>query len=92
MTKSQKNTVFDKQKGKCYFCKKRLGLSHTHYDHVKEVSRGGKSTTSNLRVVCANCHYERHNRDKAKKADKRSTKGSTKKNDIFGMRGIDFGI
>ena len=68
--KSQKNLVFDNQKGKCYFCKKRLNLSSTHFDHIKEVARGGRSTTSNLRAVCANYHLERHNRDKAMKADK----------------------
>ena len=70
ISQSQKNTVFDKQEGKCHFCKKRLNLSHTEFDHIEEVEQGGKSTTDNLRAACANCHSERHNRDRAKKIDK----------------------
>jgi hypothetical protein len=68
---SQKNKIWDRQNGKCAICGKPLQRSSTHYDHIKEVSKGGLSTTSNLRAVCADCHYQRHNEDRAKKADER---------------------
>lgn len=61
--------MWERQKGKCSFCGKRLNPSSTHYDHIKQSAHGGKSTTKNLRAVCANCHAERHNKDRAKKAD-----------------------
>jgi 5-methylcytosine-specific restriction endonuclease McrA len=83
ISKSQKDMVWDKQRGNCWFCKKKLCPSYTHYDHIKEVSKGGKSITSNLRAVCANCHSKRHKFDKAKIADKR--KARTNSSTGYGM-------
>lgn len=74
ISKSQKDVIWAKQRGKCCFCHKQLCPSYTHYDHIKESHLGGKSTTKNLRAVCANCHSKRHKEDKAKKADKRRTR------------------
>ena len=76
VARSQKNRVWESQKGKCSFCGRRLNPSSTHYDHIKEVSRGGKSTTKNLRALCSNCHNERHDIDRALKADKKK-RGTT---------------
>ena len=78
--RTQKDVVWSNQKGKCWFCKKTLNPLSTHYDHIKEVSRGGKSTTDNLRAVCASCHSERHKREKAEKLDKKKRASSTRQN------------
>ena len=74
---SQKRAVFIKQNGKCTLCKKPL-IGSIHYDHIKEVSKGGKSITDNLRAICASCHDKRHILDKAKEMDK---KRNTRKKD-----------
>ncbi len=74
IAKSQKDIVWDNQKGKCFFCPKKLCPSFTHYDHIKEVHRGGKSITKNLRALCADCHSKRHKEDQARKADKKKSR------------------
>jgi 5-methylcytosine-specific restriction endonuclease McrA len=51
-----------------------------HYDHIKPVHSGGKSTTDNLRVICASCHDQRHILEKAEKMDKKKKKVSRKVN------------
>jgi 5-methylcytosine-specific restriction endonuclease McrA len=84
---SQKSKVFDKQGGYCWKCKHKLKLSHTHYHHLKHVSKGGKSTTGNLVALCANCHSEIHKNEKAIELDrKKGSRNSTpKQNNIFGI-------
>ncbi len=74
---SQKKAVFITQKGKCALCKKQL-IDSIHYDHIREVCKGGKSITDNLRAICASCHDKRHILDKAKEMDK---KRNTRKKD-----------
>jgi hypothetical protein len=69
---SQKSTIFDNQKGKCWRCKNPLKLAHTQYHHIKFVSNGGKTKRDNLVALCANCHNEIHIEEKAKKADKKA--------------------
>ena len=86
VTRSQKNYLLDVQRNRCAFCKKQLKAASTHFDHIKEVSKSGKSTTKNLRALCANCHYERHNTDKARKADKKRKPTLSRRRDPFGLR------
>ena len=80
---SQKSTIFDKQNGRCWRCKKPLKLGHTQYHHIKFVSNGGKTKRENLVALCANCHSELHKEEKAKKADKGTRK--SRSNNLFGM-------
>ncbi|NCN87206.1 HNH endonuclease [archaeon] len=70
-TKSQRDSVFDKQQGKCYRCKKKLMLAHTQYHHIKHVANNGRTTRNNLVALCANYHSELHKEERAKKADKK---------------------
>ncbi len=79
--RSQKDVVFSRQNGKCAICKKPLNPLSTHYDHKKEVSKGGKSTTDNLRAICANCHSQRHKEDKARELDKKKSRQSIRRQD-----------
>ena len=88
IARSTKNKVLDRQNNKCAMCKRQLKASSTHFDHKKESHKGGKSTSDNLRAVCANCHYERHNEDKAREADRKRKKQSTRvRDDPFGLGG-----
>jgi 5-methylcytosine-specific restriction endonuclease McrA len=74
---SQKSQVFDDQNGLCWRCKNRLKLGHTQYHHLKQVSHGGKSKTSNLVALCANCHSEIHKEESAKKIDSEKGKSNS---------------
>lgn len=71
VSKSQKNEVLARQKNKCIGCKKPLDMRATHFDHIKEVYKGGKSRISNLQVLCANCHNVKTHEEKLKKVEKR---------------------
>ena len=91
VSSSQKKTVLLKQGGRCANPKcKRILTASVHYDHIKEVSRGGKSTTSNLRAFCASCHQERHILDKAKEMDKKNKRNNGNKNPL-GLGSIKIG-
>jgi hypothetical protein len=76
VAQSTKRAVLIKQKGKCAICPKHL-IGSIHYDHIKPVSEGGKSTSTNLRAICASCHDERHILERAKKMDKKKLRSPT---------------
>lgn len=70
VAQSTKRAVEIKQRGKCALCN-RLLVGSKHFDHIKPVHKGGKSTTDNLRAICASCHDRRHILEKAAKMDKK---------------------
>ena len=62
---SNRNTVakklYEKQKGKCFYCGRKIELTYdkpnsAHVDHVIPKSRGGKSNYSNYVLACAKCN------------------------------------
>jgi len=55
----------------------------THFDHIKEVYKGGKSTISNLQALCANCHHIKTHEDKLKKTEKKKSLARKKKDSSF---------
>ena len=71
VAKSQKNEVLSRQKNRCAKCKKSLDMRATHFDHIKEVHKGGKSRIYNLQALCANCHNIKTHKEKLKKVEKR---------------------
>ena len=72
VSSAQKKAILIEQGGRCANPKCRKILTGSiQYDHIKEVYRGGKSTTDNLRAFCGSCHDERHILDKAKEMDKK---------------------
>ena len=70
VSSSQKKAIMIRQNGRCAECKIVLTGS-VQYDHIKEVHKGGKSITDNLRAFCGSCHDKRHILDKAKEMDKK---------------------
>src|SRR3989338_599854 len=84
IAKSQKNEVLARQKNKCAMCKKNLHMRATHFDHVKEVYKNGKSTISNLQSLCANCHNIKTHDDKLKKTEKKKAEARKKEDSPFG--------
>ena len=87
-SQSQKNEIWDRQKGKCKgsHCRhSQLLRGATHYDHIKPHEDGGKTTVKNGQALCATCHALKSNKDRLKKVDKKRKK---KTNDsIFSQLG-----
>lgn len=71
VSRSQKNEVLARQNNKCADCRKMLDMRATHFDHKKEVYKGGKSLINNLQALCAICHSKKTHSDKLKKVEER---------------------
>ena len=84
VAKSQKNEVLARQKNKCAMCKKPLDMRATHFDHIREVYKSGKSTVSNLQALCANCHNIKTHKDKLKQTEKKKVQARKKDDSPFG--------
>jgi 5-methylcytosine-specific restriction endonuclease McrA/DNA-directed RNA polymerase subunit RPC12/RpoP len=50
------------QKGKCAYCKRRLGGSY-QVDHIKPLARGGSNLRANLQLTCRSCNARKHAHD-----------------------------
>ncbi|MBU2512510.1 HNH endonuclease [bacterium] len=46
-------------KGKCYYCRQRFPAKTLTMDHVIPISRGGKSTRSNIVSCCKECNNKK---------------------------------
>jgi len=47
-----------RQRGRCYWCEKKLGDSY-HVDHVNPVARGGLNGPENIVVACPSCNLRK---------------------------------
>ncbi len=75
VSKSQKNEILARQKNKCAHCRKMLDMRAIHFDHIKEVYRGGKSVINNLQALCTECHAIKTHNERLKKVEnKRNSK------------------
>ena len=71
IAQSQKNEILAKQKNNCAKCKEPLDMRSKHFDHIKEVYKGGKSRTNNLQALCVTCHAIKTHKEKLQKVEKR---------------------
>ncbi len=46
-------------KGVCYYCKKRYPAKSLTMDHVIPISRGGRTTKSNIVTCCKTCNNKK---------------------------------
>jgi 5-methylcytosine-specific restriction endonuclease McrA len=53
--------MYANQKGKCYWCSKKLNGQY-HIDHVIPLSRGGSNDISNIVISCPPCNFEKNDR------------------------------
>jgi 5-methylcytosine-specific restriction endonuclease McrA len=53
--------LYKQQKGKCYYCSKKVGERYD-VDHVIPVSRGGRNDISNLVIACKPCNQSKGGR------------------------------
>jgi hypothetical protein len=56
---SVKAEVWDRSGAICQECNKRVDRNEIHFDHYIPFSRGGLSTSENLRVLCAPCNVSK---------------------------------
>lgn len=61
ITLAQVQGILDAQKGKCFYCRKKL--DEYHIDHFIPLAKGGKHALSNLVVACPNCNARKHAKD-----------------------------
>lgn len=54
--------VFGRDKGKCVRCGAENKL---HYHHIKHFAEGGRHTEDNLMLLCASCHADEHEGERA---------------------------
>ena len=47
------------QKGECYYCNLKVGMSNLTMDHVIPMSRGGKSRKGNIVPACKECNNKK---------------------------------
>ena len=57
-TAKQLQEQFQRQKGKCYWCKVKLGKTW-HADHVIPLAKGGSNTIDNIVAACPTCNMRR---------------------------------
>ena len=80
VSKSQKNEILARQKNRCVRCRKLLDMRATHFDHIKEVYKGGKSTIDNLQALCSDCHSVKTHDEKLQKVERRRKNNSSDSN------------
>lgn len=51
-------TQYTRQKGHCYYCKKRVGKQY-HVDHIVPLARGGSNGPENLVIACPTCNLRK---------------------------------
>lgn len=61
-TKEDVELIRKNQKGRCWWCSKKLKRGDTHLDHRIPLFRGGSNNPSNLVLTCAHCNLSKNDR------------------------------
>jgi hypothetical protein len=48
--------AYERQKGVCPICKNHFGIDAMQADHITPWSKGGKTTSENCQMLCADCN------------------------------------
>ncbi len=59
-TSKQIQEQFQRQKGKCYYCKDKMVKYHV--EHVVPIARGGSNDISNIVLACPTCNHRKNDR------------------------------
>ena len=58
LTRDDIKRQYDNQNGRCYYCKKKVGLNY-HVDHVLPLALGGDNTSENIVIACPFCNVSK---------------------------------
>lgn len=61
-TKTDKTTLYERQKGICPTCKEHFEIEKMEADHVTPWSQGGKTELSNGQMLCRDCNRRKSNK------------------------------
>lgn len=62
VTQELRNKVIERDKSICQICGKNCSESEIEIDHIKPISKGGKSVIQNLQVLCKKCNRRKSNK------------------------------
>jgi len=89
VTAEQKKAVLFRQKDKCAWPNCRVHFHRDgvppHFDHIKRVDKGGRSSISNIQALCPNHHQLKTHKENLKEVEK--TRKKAKKKDNGGLFG-----
>ena len=76
ISKADVRKLWEKQKGRCARCKKKLNVHAYHIDHKVPKALGGSDSIRNLQLLCPECHMLKTQEDRKKisKAKKKQDK------------------
>lgn len=58
-TDKTKREAYEKQKGKCVWCKKTFEIEEMEADHIKPWHEGGKTISKNCQMLCKDCNRKK---------------------------------
>lgn len=61
-TKTDKTTLYERQKGICPTCKEHFEIEKMEADHITPWSQGGKTELSNGQMLCRDCNRRKSNK------------------------------
>ena len=62
MTQELREQIIERDQSICQICHKKCRRDEIEIDHIKPVSKGGKTTISNLQVLCSTCNRQKSNK------------------------------
>lgn len=62
MTREIRHQIIERDKSICQNCGKLCKVSEIEIDHIKPISKGGKTILSNLQVLCIKCNRTKSNK------------------------------
>ena len=103
MARAVERAIYEKHKGKCAICGRKIEFSDGDIDHKKPLAKGGSDRPSNLQWLCHRCNKLKGSRRtnaqtrkllgvKKKTAKKRTTKKKTTKRKPKSIWDMDFRI
>lgn len=56
MDQATRRTLYDRQEGRCVYCRRYFPVDIMHVDHKRPFSKGGSDEMDNLQVLCPTCN------------------------------------
>lgn len=74
MTTRMKLAIFERERGLCMICGKKLRSGEIIFEHVRALELGGSDTAENIRLTCVPCAREKTRDDHSRAAKAKRVK------------------